>query len=149
MTSRFWVETQSLLGGGQATIIPYCNQDIRGALHLDVYEVCHPGNFCSRSCFLPHMEAMAIPFHMRYGSMICSKRLQSDRPKSWGMLVEAGATEAKKTVNKQQYWSDVKTGVASAFLSVTRLFLRAGQTIIPHLKEGIQGYLLIIFFEFF
>ena len=26
------------------------------------------------------MEAMAIPFHMRYGSMICSKRLQSDRP---------------------------------------------------------------------
>ena len=23
---------------------------------------------------------MTIPFHMRYGSMICSKRLQSDRP---------------------------------------------------------------------
>ena len=29
---------------------------------------------------IPHMEAMAIPSHMRYGSMICSKRLQSDRP---------------------------------------------------------------------
>ena len=26
------------------------------------------------------MEAISIPFHMRYGSMICSKRLQSDRP---------------------------------------------------------------------
>ena len=33
---------------------------------------------------------MAIPFHMRYGSLICSKRLQSDRPKCWSMLVEAG-----------------------------------------------------------
>ena len=35
----------------------------------------------------------------------------------------------------------MKTGVASAFLSVTWLFLRAGQAIIPHMKEGIQGYL--------
>ena len=48
---------------------------------------------------IPRMEAIAIPFHMRYGSMICSKRLQSDRPKSWWMLVEAGATQAK-TVSK-------------------------------------------------
>ena len=45
------------------------------------------------------MEAIPISFHMRYGSMICSKRLQSDRPKSWGMLVEAGATQSK-TVSK-------------------------------------------------
>ena len=36
---------------------------------------------------------------MRYGSMICSKRLQSDRLKYWWMLVEAGATQAK-TVSK-------------------------------------------------
>ena len=39
---------------------------------------------------VPHMEAISIPFHMRYGSLICSKRLQSDRPKCWSMLVEAG-----------------------------------------------------------
>ena len=73
--------------------------------------------------------------------MICSKRLQSDRPKYGVRLVEAGATQAK-TVAKQQYWSDVKTGDASAFLSVTWLFLRAGQAV-PHLREGSQGYLLI------
>ena len=44
---------------------------------------------------------------------------------------------------KLQYWSDVKTGVASGFLSVTWQSLLSGQAIIPHLKEGIQGYLLI------
>ena len=39
------------------------------------------------------MKAIAIPFHMRYGSIICSKRLQSDRPKCRGHLVEAGTTQ--------------------------------------------------------
>ena len=43
-----------------------------------------------------HMKAIAIPFHMRYGSMICSKGLQSGKPKCWGMLVEAGATQRAK-----------------------------------------------------
>ena len=63
------------------------------------------------------------------------------------MLVEARATQAK-TLSKTTvlHWSDVKTGVASAFLSVTWLFIRAGQAIKTHLKEGIQGYLLIKFF---
>ena len=31
--------------------------------------------------FMPHMEAMYVPFHMGYGSLICCQRLQSDRPK--------------------------------------------------------------------
>ena len=31
--------------------------------------------------FMPHMKAMDVPFHTMYGSLICSKGLQSDRPK--------------------------------------------------------------------
>ena len=27
-----------------------------------------------------HMKAFDVPFHMGYGRLICSKRLQSDRP---------------------------------------------------------------------
>ena len=30
---------------------------------------------------MPHMKAMNVSFHMPYGGLICSKRLQSDRPK--------------------------------------------------------------------
>ena len=40
---------------------------------------------------VPHMEAMDVPFHMGYGGPICSKRLQSDRPKCKGLLVDPGA----------------------------------------------------------
>ena len=39
---------------------------------------------------MPHMKAMNVPFHMSYGSLIYLKRLQSDRPKCWGKLAEAG-----------------------------------------------------------
>ena len=31
--------------------------------------------------YMPQMKAMCVPFHMVYGKMICSQRLQSDRPK--------------------------------------------------------------------
>ena len=31
--------------------------------------------------FMPHMKAMYVPFHMAYSGLICSKGLQSDRPK--------------------------------------------------------------------
>ena len=31
--------------------------------------------------FMPHMKAMHVPFHTMYGSLICFKGLQSDRPK--------------------------------------------------------------------
>ena len=37
-----------------------------------------------------HMEAVHVPFQQLYGSLLCIKRLQSDRPKCRGMLVEAG-----------------------------------------------------------
>ena len=31
--------------------------------------------------FMPQMKAMDVPFHAIYGSLICFKGLQSDRPK--------------------------------------------------------------------
>ena len=31
--------------------------------------------------FMPHMEAMYVPFQMRYGNLTCYKGLQSERPK--------------------------------------------------------------------
>ena len=31
--------------------------------------------------FMTHMKAMYVPFHMAYSGLICSKGLQSDRPK--------------------------------------------------------------------
>ena len=39
---------------------------------------------------MPFMEAMYVPFHMRYGSLISLKRLQSDGPKCRRMLVDPG-----------------------------------------------------------
>ena len=53
----------------------------------------------------------------------------------------------QKQEAKHQYWSDVKTGVASALLSVA--VSQSWEGIIPHLKEGIKGNLMIYFFEFF
>ena len=83
--------------------------------------------------FVPH-NAQDLLFQMRYGSLICSKKWLSERPNWRGMFWGW---------KKKQYWTDVKTWVASASLAVTWLFLRVGQAIIPHLKEGIPGYLLI------
>ena len=40
---------------------------------------------------MPHIEAIDVPFHMGYGGPITSKRLQSDRPKCEGPLVDPGA----------------------------------------------------------
>ena len=36
------------------------------------------------------MEAMDVPFHMGYGGPVCSKRLQSDRPKCKRLLADPG-----------------------------------------------------------
>ena len=63
-------------------------------------------------------------------------------PKCRGHLVEAGTTQAK-TVRKTTVLELVKTRSAWTFLYVTSLFLRVVQAIIPHLKEGSLGYLLI------
>ena len=37
---------------------------------------------------MSHMRAMDVPFHMGYGGLICSKRLQSDRPKSSASMLD-------------------------------------------------------------
>ena len=92
--------------------------------------------------FMPHMEAMYVPFHMGYCSLICYKGLQSERAKCLRELVEVSQTSLCKTVSKTMMFSGEK-GSVSAFLAVTWLFLGVGQAIIPHLKEDIQGYLLI------
>ena len=39
---------------------------------------------------MPHMKAMNVLFHLLYGSLFCSKGLQSERPECWRMVAEAG-----------------------------------------------------------
>ena len=58
------------------------------------------------------------------------------------MLADPGATQQKREA-KQQYWREVKTGGSISSQSFTWLFDGVGQAIIPHLKEDIQGYILI------
>ena len=38
--------------------------------------------------FMPQMRAINVPFHLLYGSLICSKKLQSDILKCTGMLAD-------------------------------------------------------------
>ena len=38
-----------------------------------------------------YMKAMYVLFHLMYGSFVRSKRLQSERPKCGGMMVDPGA----------------------------------------------------------
>ena len=37
-----------------------------------------------------HIKATNVPFHLLHGSLICSKRLQSNRQKCGGILAEPG-----------------------------------------------------------
>ena len=39
---------------------------------------------------MSHMQSMYVPFHLGYGGFMCSKRLQSERPKCGGILVDPG-----------------------------------------------------------
>ena len=73
---------------------------------------------------IPHVIDMDLPFHIRYSSLICYKKLQSDRLYCTvlGMGRNRGASASQPT-----NW----------------LFLRVWKAIIPHMKEGNQGYLLI------
>ena len=73
---------------------------------------------------IPHMKAMNFPFHIRYSSLIWYMKLQSDRLfcSVLGMGRYRGASAYQPTI-----W----------------LFLRVWRAIIPHIKEGNQGYLLI------
>ena len=42
---------------------------------------------------MPHMKGMGVPFHKGYGSLICLKGLQSDRPKCVREVAEAGTPQ--------------------------------------------------------
>ena len=68
--------------------------------------------------FMPHMEAMYVPFQMRYGNLTCYKGLQSERPKCLRQLVESSWTSLCKSVSKTVLFGCEK-GTASAFLPVT------------------------------
>ena len=73
---------------------------------------------------IPHVIAMNLPFHVRYSSLICYKKLQNDR---------LNCTVLVMGRNKG----------ASAPQPTNWLFLRVTKAIIPHMKEGNQGYLLL------
>ena len=54
---------------------------VRGRIHLkSSISHIYATSWWTASSIL-HMKAMHVPFHMGYVEMICSKRLQSDRPK--------------------------------------------------------------------
>ena len=40
---------------------------------------------------IPQMKDMDILFHMQYGRVLCSKRLQNERPKCEGIVVDPRA----------------------------------------------------------
>ena len=42
------------------------------------------------NAIIPHMKALDVPFHLVYGSLICFKGLQSDRPKCKRLLADPG-----------------------------------------------------------
>ena len=73
---------------------------------------------------IPHVVAVDSPFHMKYVSLTCYKKLSSDKPMCSILCSTAVA------------------GVLAP-LAVTWMFLKVWKSIIPHLKEGNWGYLLI------
>ena len=91
---------------------------------------------------MPHMKAMNVPFQLMYGRLICSKGLESERPKWRGMLAKVSRASLCNTVSKT-FLEWCENWRCLSFLPVIWLFLWVGQAIIPHLKEDIQGYLLI------
>ena len=72
---------------------------------------------------IPHVIAMDLLFHIKYSSLVCNKKLLSDR--LYGTVLEMGRNKG-----------------ASASLPTNWMFLRVSKAIIPHLKD--LGYLLII-----
>ena len=42
---------------------------------------------------MPQMRAINVPFHLLYGSLICSKKLQSDRLKCRGTLADPSTSQ--------------------------------------------------------
>ena len=70
------------------------------------------------------MIGMDFSIHVRYGRLICHKKLHSDRPR-------CSILELHENMG------------ASASQPTNWLFLGVERLIIPHVKEGNQGYLLI------
>ena len=69
-----------------------------------------------------HMKVYYPFFHMRYGGLICSKGLQSDRPKCRGMPADPRRTTECKTVSKRSLeWCENRRCLSS--LPVTWMFL--------------------------
>ena len=90
----------------------------------------------------PHMKAKDVPFHMGYGGMICSNSLLSDKPKREGGYADPRWTTVCNTVSKTMLeWGENRRCLSSQ--TFTWLFVGLGEAIIPHLREEIQGYLLI------
>ena len=90
----------------------------------------------------PHMKAKDVPFHMGYGGLICSKALLSDEPKWGGRYADPRWMTVWKTVGKTMLdWGENRRCPRS--LPIIWMFLWVENAIIPHLKEEIQGYLLI------
>ena len=67
---------------------------------------------------------MDLPFHIRYSSLICYKKLKSDR--LFCSVLELGRNMGA-SVSQPTNW----------------LFLRVWKAVIPHMKEMNQGYLLV------
>ena len=88
------------------------------------------------------MKAKDVPFHLIYSGLVYSKGLQNDRPKCRGMPADPRRTTVCKTVSKTSLEWCVNRRCLSS-LPDTLLFLGVGCATIPHLKEDIQGYLLI------
>ena len=88
------------------------------------------------------MKAKDVPFQLIYSGLVYSKGLQNDRPKCRGMPADPRRTTVCKTVSKTSLEWCVNRRCLSS-LPVTWLFLGVGCAFIPHLKEDIQGYLLI------
>ena len=88
--------------------------------------------------YMAHMKAIDVFFYLMYGSSMCSKGLQSDRPKWRGMSEHPRRASLCKAVSKTMLeWCENRRCLNS--LPVIWLFLRVRQAIIPHLKEDIQG----------
>ena len=78
---------------------------------------------------------------MRYGSLICSKKWLSDRPKCWGMLFEAEGNNSTGVMWKQ--------GLSQPFCLSPGCFPELGKLSYLIWKRGFRAICWYNFFEFF
>ena len=63
-------------GGGKCSLAAYEGVDVFKWIASVTLQPLVPDQ-----AFMPHIKAMNVPFHLLYGSLICSKILKSDRQK--------------------------------------------------------------------